>query len=240
MNNDKDRAVFSLMYQDIEADGIQRSDANKTGKGYNTTGYGYQWIVDDLNQKFGFGWSLKWKILHVREGKFSNGRDFFEVTVETELYLTPEEGRTFMRSNAGGNISGMYSDALKGAIGNGLKKTAAMFGIGSNAFRGEIDEENREDSGPAATGEAKSYSGGGAGRLDFNDVVADLKKLTKVEMKPYYEALVKNFPKLSDAQRNALTKIFEKAYNEAPDCDTGPKEPAVQAVEAFFGGKIMP
>ena len=35
-----------------------------------------------------------------------------------------------------------YADALKGAITNGFKKTAAFWGVGRDAYAGTIDDDN--------------------------------------------------------------------------------------------------
>ncbi|MEO1303311.1 MAG: hypothetical protein AAFV36_09110, partial [Myxococcota bacterium] len=39
---------------------IERTDGRRTGKGYDTVGYGYQWVVDRLNEVLGpQGWTAK-------------------------------------------------------------------------------------------------------------------------------------------------------------------------------------
>jgi hypothetical protein len=224
------KKVFEDLYKELPKDGIQRTEGGKTGKGYSTTGYGYQWIVDDLNNLFGFDWTLDWEIIHDREGKWENGKTFFELTVAVKLSIN-FEGVTYSRSMPGGNISGMWPDALKGAITNGIKKAAAMFGIGSDAFRGEIDEDNGEATGPGA-GNYSSTS-----RLDFNDVVEKLKSMPPSQMKAYSEELVVNFPKMTDPQKNALAKIFSKAYSEKKaEVDPEPIN-ATERVKSFFGAE---
>jgi hypothetical protein len=46
------------------------------------------------------------------------------------------------RACVGGHRSADYSDAVKGAITNGFKKASAFWGVGADAYRGTIDDDN--------------------------------------------------------------------------------------------------
>jgi hypothetical protein len=118
----------------------QRTKAKDTKKGYDTTGYGYQYIVDRFNEVCGETWGYSWKILKECEGAYSTGKGFYEITVEVSIWLgDPQKARTCV----GGHTSVSYADALKGAITNAFKKTAAFWGVGADAYRGTIDDDNQ-------------------------------------------------------------------------------------------------
>ena len=123
---------------DISNDAIQKTDKKETRKGYNTTGYGYQWCVDRFNEVLGEKWGFEWEIIKDVDGNYKTGTPYFEVTVRVGIWLGNKET---IRSCVGGHTAINYADALKGAITNGFKKTAAFWGVGAKAFRGEIDDD---------------------------------------------------------------------------------------------------
>jgi hypothetical protein len=123
----------------IEDEGIQRTKGSVTRKGYDTEGYGYQWCVNRFNEVLGGDWTFGWSIIRDIEGKFKNGRPFFDITVKVWIKILDCDERHCV----GGHISGNYVDALKGAITNGFKKTAAFWGVGHHAYTGCIDEDNK-------------------------------------------------------------------------------------------------
>lgn len=138
--------LLTKLYDDISDEGVQRTKGIETKKGYDTTGYGYQYIVDRFNYVFGFDWGFDWKVFDSREGEYSSGRKYYEITVETTIWVRIDNDPTVpivKRSCVGGHISSIYADALKGAITNSFKKTAGFFGVGADAFRGQIDEDNK-------------------------------------------------------------------------------------------------
>jgi len=134
-----EKSMIAKLSEKISAEGIQRTKATETKKGYDTDGYGYQYIVDRLNDVCGEAWGYRWDILKEIEGEFRSGAKFHEVTVRVEIWVTDKNNA---RSCVGGHISASYADALKGAITNGFKKTAAFWGVGRDAYAGTIDDDN--------------------------------------------------------------------------------------------------
>lgn len=130
---------LNKLMADFSESAIQRTEGSQTKKGYNTTGYGYQFCVDRMNEVFLSTWGFKWEILKEKEGNYKSGAPFIEVTVKISVWI---EDKRNSRSLVGGHTSNNFADALKGAITNGLKKTLALWGVGSKAFRGEIDDDN--------------------------------------------------------------------------------------------------
>jgi len=118
---------------------VERTKKEQTRKGYDTTGYKYQYLVDRFNEVFGIeGWSFTWEIIREKEGKWKSGSAFFDITVKVNINVLEKTNR----SMAGGHISSLYCDALKGAITNAFKKCAAMYGVGGDAYKGIIDDDN--------------------------------------------------------------------------------------------------
>ena len=124
----------------LPKEAIEKASKEITRKGYDTTGYQYQFLVNVLNEVLGIGqWDFTYTILRETEGKWSNGRSFWDITVDVKV--------TFKNIGSfncvGGHKSELHADALKGAITNGFKKTVAFFGVGKKAYEGTIDEDYR-------------------------------------------------------------------------------------------------
>lgn len=117
---------------------IERTKGAITKKGYDTTGYGYQWLVNVLNEIVGVpGWSFSYTLVKEVEGTTQAGQPTYTVTVDVTVEILDAK-----RTCAGGHKATLHADALKGAITNGLKKTLALFGVGKQAYEGTIDDDN--------------------------------------------------------------------------------------------------
>jgi hypothetical protein len=118
---------------------VERAKKEITRKGYDTTGYQYQFLVNILNEIVGVNnWSYDYIVSKENEGNYTNGKHFYEVSVDMEIEILGAK-----RKAPGGHKSEMYADAKKGAVTNSLKKTLAMFGIGKKAYEGTIDDDFR-------------------------------------------------------------------------------------------------
>lgn len=124
----------------LSKDAIQRTKATETRKGYDTTGYGYQYCVNRFNDILGDQWGYGYHILKETMGAYKSGQPFYDVTVEVSIWCIDKENA---RVCAGGHISSIFADALKGAITNAFKKTAAFWGVGKEAYEGTIDDDNK-------------------------------------------------------------------------------------------------
>lgn len=143
--------AYEKLTADLPEEAIERSDGNKTGKGYDTTGYGYQFIVNRFNEVLGLsGWGFDYKILESYQGESASQRIRYSVVVSTKIWIKVGEEQA-ERECAGGHVSNNYADALKGAITNSFKKTAALLGVGKKAYEGTVDDDNKpEDADPKA------------------------------------------------------------------------------------------
>lgn len=134
---------------DLPKESIEHAKKDVTRKGYDTTGYQYQYLVNVFNDVLGIdGWNYDYKILKEVQGQWKSGGGYWEITVEIAITVDKTTKKL-----VGGHKAEAHADALKGAITNGFKKTAAMFGVGKAAYEGTLDEEFRK----GVTEEAQSY-----------------------------------------------------------------------------------
>lgn len=125
---------------------VQRTEGRLTGRGYDTTGIGYQHIANRLCSVVGVGGFRAHRTVTVKEFTRPNGRQAFEAICD----LTLELGRwvdgkfvTFAEALAdGGHVAASEADARKGAYTNAFKKAAAFFGVGRQAYEGTIDDDS--------------------------------------------------------------------------------------------------
>lgn len=138
----KPLSLFERLSEPLPGQAIQRTKGTETKKGYDTTGFGYQYEVNRFNEVMGVGgWNWSYKIVKEQEGQFRSGGKFTDITVEATITLYID-GKEISHTEPGGHRSGNYADALKGASTNALKKTAGFFGVGKQAFEGSIDDDN--------------------------------------------------------------------------------------------------
>jgi hypothetical protein len=135
--------IISELSKPLPSTAIQRTRKDETRKGYDTDGYGYQWVADRLNEVLGLGWDMTWEIVHHAEGTYRSGAPYHDVTVRCMIKIRETAAHVVVRECAGGHIASLYGDALKGAITNAFKKTAAFFGVGRDAYAGTIDDDNQ-------------------------------------------------------------------------------------------------
>jgi hypothetical protein len=154
MTNDEKKKIYSALSAPFSEEAIQRTDGRVTGRGFSTTGVGYQFIANRLNEVLGIGaWRTEQK-LSVRETTTSKGRAAFDATCDVTLQFGEwVEGKFLPWAEAfstGGHQSLSEADARKGAFTNGIKKAAAMMGCGKQAYEGSLDDDNVPSEGHAA------------------------------------------------------------------------------------------
>lgn len=129
---------YKKLSEKFTSEAIQKTNGKETKKGYDTTGYGYQYCVDRFNEIYFDKWGFNWKIINQKEGVYKSLTPYIEITVEVSIWI---EDKINIRACVGGHQASNFTDALKGAITNGFKKTAAFWGVGADAFRGTIDDD---------------------------------------------------------------------------------------------------
>ena len=148
---------LSASFSQVEG-AVQSTKKELTKKGYDTTGIGYQYVADRFNDVLGTdGWGFDFVQLKETQGTYKSGQPFFEVTVKVSIWVGDFQNQ---RHCVGGHISPTYSDALKGAITNGFKKTAAFWGVGREAYAGQLDDDTSygEEVGGYGSAPAKQFT----------------------------------------------------------------------------------
>lgn len=140
------RELYKRLSEPFPEEAVERTKASVTRKGYDTTGIKYQYVVDRLNEVLGVGCYRTDQEFHIREFERRNNYKAYDVTCDITLYLGEWKEGGFVPfaevRGTGGHVSNNVADAKKGAYTNGFKKTAAMLGVGSEAYRGTIDDDN--------------------------------------------------------------------------------------------------
>jgi len=146
MTNEEKRKIYLQLAGPFPEHCIQRTEGRLTGRGYDTTGIGYQHIANRLNEVLGVGGWRAHRTVTVKEITRSNGRPAFEAICDITLELGEWiDGQfiVFAESLAdGGHLASSEADARKGSYTNAFKKAAAFFGVGRQAYEGSLDDDN--------------------------------------------------------------------------------------------------
>jgi len=146
MTHDEKKKIYAALAAPFPEHCIQRTEGRVTGRGYDTTGIGYQHIANRLNEVLGVGGWRAHRTVTVKEITRSNGRPAFEAICDITLELgewVNGDFVVFAESLAdGGHLAGSEADARKGAYTNAFKKAAAFFGVGRQAYEGSLDDDN--------------------------------------------------------------------------------------------------
>jgi len=135
--------IMARLMEPLPKEGIQ---GFTTPDGIKLIGYKPQYYVDRLNELFPFEWDFD--IIKDEHGKYMiwEKDGYVGCFCQLTLYYHSETGDKMPMASAkqwggvicdNGNIS--WPDAYKGAMSNALGKCCSYFGIGSEAYRGEID-----------------------------------------------------------------------------------------------------
>ncbi len=162
MNESDRKHLYLALGAPFPEEAVERTKGSTTGRGYDTTGIKYQYVVNRLNEVLGFGCFRAHRTVTVKEFKRPNGRTAFEGICDLTLELGHWENGNFIvfaESLAdGGHVASSEADARKGCFTNAFKKAAAFFGVGKQAYEGSIDDDNLpvEVEGGAPVGSSKS------------------------------------------------------------------------------------
>lgn len=134
-----DKEILEKLCAPFPSAVIQRTKAADTKKGYDTTGYPYQCIVNRFNEVLGTRWGFEWRISKEIPGMFKGEIPNWEIAVEVSIWVLD---RTNVRTGVGSHLARSYGDAVKGAITNAFKKTGAFWGVGRQAYEGVLDDDS--------------------------------------------------------------------------------------------------
>jgi hypothetical protein len=184
---------------------VERTKASVTRKGYDTTGYGYQFVVNRFNEilpKYGLDWTTQDDVRLLNEYQTSTGKPYYEYAGKVSIMFLDENRSVVSAKHCyGGHQSNTHADAMKGAFTNAFKKTAALFGVGADAYEGTVDEDYRPVEEPfilATVTEA--------------DILSISTCKTREELNTVYKSLEGKYKKsaLAPLLKGALEKIGEK------------------------------
>jgi len=118
------------LYAELTADFPAEAFSVDSSRGFNLTSIKAQYIVDRLNQVFGFmNWSHTGEYLEKDGGVIYMGTLNVTVAGKTNRQFAP--GYSADKKNVG--------DAYKSAKTDSLSKAASMYGIGDSVFKGKVD-----------------------------------------------------------------------------------------------------
>ena len=152
---------LTKLYPELAAplpdEAIEETLASETKKGYNTVGYGCQYLINRMNEVLGPAhWRAKEEIINPNNETSQNAKPFIvnmKMTVQIgnpvckvcEEKIIPYFEVIAEQTCYGGHVSyGTLADALKGAYTNSLKKTLALFGVGRQAYEGIPQQGNKK------------------------------------------------------------------------------------------------
>jgi len=199
--------ITELLSKKMPDEAIQRTKKADTRKGYDTDGYGYQYIVDRLNEVAGDKWFFTWDIIHTDKGAYKSGVPYYEITVRVDIWLSADgKGRACV----GGHTAMTYADALKGAITNGFKKTAAFWGVGRDAYAGTIDDDNTP-----LPDEAKNKVNSEKAEKMYVDLINKIEVCQKVlQLENVGNEIKANVSVLSETQLPAIRETYKRRMDE--------------------------
>lgn len=224
------------LYEELSApfpkEAVQKSKGSQTGKGYDTTGYRSQFMVNRINELVGpQNWSDSYTLNKEREITTAKGVNGFDITVDVTVTIL---GVT--KSSPGGHMGYKgHADVLKGACSNALKAALVKFGIGKQAKELSIDEDyepiNGTDEKPPTKPPAKDKKPAAAGNngnspitVEQHTRLADLRdelKLTPEEIKFIVKAALGKIKNAKDFTIIEANKViaeinkFKKSRKEA-------------------------
>jgi len=130
--------VYAEFIKDIPQEALR---TEITDKGEKFSIYGYQFIVNRLNEIVGMD---HWNSEILGDLDKEKKGDLWWVSLKLRLSLGNWINGNFVpivyRDAFGSGISDSLGNAEKGASTNGLKKAAGLFGIGKKAYEGLIEE----------------------------------------------------------------------------------------------------
>ena len=137
--------IYEKLSAPLPAKAEQHTKGQDTGKGYDTSGYGVAWVEERLNEVLTVqGWETSSEVLWHKEGTYpKSGALKHEFTVKMSMRIKINGLWGPWRSAVGGHDSRIHGDGLAGAESRAIKKVAAKFGVGNDAYKGLVDPDNK-------------------------------------------------------------------------------------------------
>jgi hypothetical protein len=219
---------------------IKKSKGGDTGKGYDTTGVGLQWLIDRINDIIGPShWKTEIVKLEVEKGFTSNNKETWNgicnilLMIGNTIPILYEDNTVSYRfipvwtseNVAGGSTNKQRADAEKGCYSNALKRSFSGVGLGGEAYRQEIDldletvyEEIKQEARAkkAEDGSKKEENKPTLTAVIKDDTKEDAKKKKETEDERLYAIGKENDPAVELKRREIIEKIV-KIYHALGD-----------------------
>ncbi|AFK94251.1 hypothetical protein V518_0749 [Thermoanaerobacterium aotearoense SCUT27] len=180
--------LYPKLSAQLGKEAVQTTSEEETKKGYPTAGYGYQFVVNRLNEVLG---PSHWRQIPEIISEMPKGDKLTEVTMKIIVQIGNWINGEFIpiaeQIAFGGHASRTKPDAYKGAHTNTLKKALGMFGVGKEAYEGTLDDDNRTPDFREKVAHKSSYNNSESnGFEDFEEEGESkirVKLLTPIEIK---------------------------------------------------------
>jgi len=160
------RNIYAELSAPLPAEAKQIALSKDTHKGYDTAGQNYQYHVDRFNMVLGItGWKWDWKVFAEDVEKYSSGKPKYIYMIDVSITIKANTDLELLEDTKrciGGHDAISRADALKGAITNAFKKTASFYGVGREAYAGELDDDFKPN--PDRDDDKKGGNGNGNGK----------------------------------------------------------------------------
>jgi len=218
LTSDKLQEAYEEFTKDLPQEAVKSGTLED---GTVLTMYGYQFAVNVLNEVLGMDhWYLE---VEHQSAIIDKDKNKYQATVFVHLKLGNWDNGNFsviaQKDSYGHGENEQRGNALKGAVTNGFKKAAAMFGIGKKAYEGlmedfDIDELNNPKPKEARVTKVGKENVGPLSTEDLEGTKNIEIKLLNVKSKEDLEAAKKEYDNvkgsLSEKQVEYLDRIVAK------------------------------
>ncbi|SDY88607.1 hypothetical protein [Thermoactinomyces sp. DSM 45892] len=140
---------YKELSADLPREAIDHVPKEKSRKAYDTTGYGYQFCVNRLNEVLFGHWREITTVVKQEVAKSNSGKPMYKIVMQMTIQIgnwrwaEGENGFEILAqvNGYGGHESLDEASAFKGAYTNTFKKVVAMLGVGKKAYEGKLDKD---------------------------------------------------------------------------------------------------
>lgn len=134
------RERYSMLSDPLPPESLQHTSKGQTGRPYDTTGHGYQYAVNRLNELFPGEWEIHEDYEDAPDGNVYRTKCTVLITIgmrNEDLELVPLAVHTACAYGRNRD----WGDARKGAKSVAIKRAASLHGVGWRTYAGELDPD---------------------------------------------------------------------------------------------------
>jgi len=232
--------LYPYLAEPFPAECAEHVSKEKSKLAYDVTGIGYQWIVNRFNEVLGPAhWGFMVEELQKETGSWgkdkTNYYSYVKITILLGNYdIETDTIKTVCKpmNHVGGHTAATPHDAYAGAVSRGIKKTAALYGVGRQTYEHSLDDDLKGDGDRSKGNAPKSNTTSGTsnnnqtgtenkpGDSIFSGVVAIIDE-------PKFEQIRDNFTKTSvkckivAENKEALLVAFNELGQEISQMGSG-------------------